>query len=95
MPRALLSLLLTVIFPIICGCSSPPRAESHPLVTPISWRDINEKPVIGMLGLPLGTTAELQATVVSGDSLRTKQDEGEYLLMVTGLPHEWWALRRD
>ncbi|MCA9256967.1 MAG: hypothetical protein KDA33_15065, partial [Phycisphaerales bacterium] len=42
-------------------------------------------PVIGSLGLPLGTVAEIHATIVDGDDLRMKTYQGAYLLRVTNV----------
>lgn len=39
--------------------------------------------VIGALGIPLGTVAEIRASVVAGSETGTKQHDGSYLLRVT------------
>ena len=41
------------------------------------------EPPVGRLGLPLGTVAEIRATVVAGRDLHDKGHQGQYLLRVT------------
>lgn len=55
------------------------RADAEPLTT----ADLNERQVIGQLGVPLGTVVEIKGAVVSGDDLRKKLYQGAYLLRVT------------
>jgi hypothetical protein len=45
--------------------------------------ELNERPVIGELGIPLGTCGDIQAKVIAGRVLRLKQYDGAYLLSVT------------
>jgi hypothetical protein len=45
--------------------------------------ELNERPVIGELGIPLGTCADIEAKVMAGRDLRLKQYDGAYLLSVT------------
>ncbi len=45
--------------------------------------ELNERPVIGKLGVPLGTVTEIKAQIVAGDELRMKEYQGIYLLKVT------------
>jgi hypothetical protein len=45
--------------------------------------ELNRRNVVGNLGLPLGTTVEIEADVVSGSSLRSKAFDSLYLLKVT------------
>lgn len=45
--------------------------------------ELNQRPVIGLLGIPLGTVAEIDLIVVSGDATRRKADSSRYLLKVT------------
>ena len=72
-----------------CASSRPPERRSESAVAPVerpappaTSRPVLRTP-IGALGLPLGTVAEIRATVVPGDDLRMKQYAGEYLLRVT------------
>lgn len=51
--------------------------------TPISAAQLNERTVIGQLGVELGTAVEITAEIISGDSLRLKAHVGQYLLKVT------------
>ena len=50
---------------------------------PITLEELNRRNVIGELGLPLGTIAEIEAEMISGSSLRIKGYESLYLLKVT------------
>ncbi len=50
---------------------------------PIHVDELNERPVIGKLGVPLGTVTEIKAQIVAGDELRMKAYQGIYLLKVT------------
>ncbi|HPF38830.1 MAG TPA: hypothetical protein P5081_18500 [Phycisphaerae bacterium] len=52
---------------------------------PPSIASLTANPVIGSLGLPLGTVAEIRATIVDGDDLRMKAYQGAYLLRVTNV----------
>ena len=49
----------------------------------IDVTELQRRPVIGRLGLPLGTVAEYEANVIAGDDLRLKQYASAYLLRVT------------
>lgn len=49
---------------------------------PITLEELNRRNVVGNLGLPLGTTVEIEAEVVSGRSLQRKGYESLYLLKV-------------
>lgn len=44
---------------------------------------LSEHPVVGLLGLPLGTATDIHATVIAGSELRLKRYDGIYLLRVT------------
>ena len=50
---------------------------------PIQFDELNERPVIGKLGVPLGTAIDIQAQIVSGEALRRKEHAVDYLLKVT------------
>jgi hypothetical protein len=50
---------------------------------PLRASELNERPVIGELGIPLGTCADIQAKVIAGRDLRLKQYDRAYLLSVT------------
>lgn len=52
-------------------------------VKPITAESLNSIPVIGKLGVPLGEIATVRATIVDGDSLRTKAIMGSFLLKIT------------
>ncbi|THB65803.1 MAG: hypothetical protein D6B27_07920 [Gammaproteobacteria bacterium] len=67
---AVISLVLCIIF-------HPVYAESS-----ITVKSLNETPVIGVLGVPLGTATVIDATIISGSNLRGKDSFGKYLLKV-------------
>ena len=60
-----------------------PATEDRTDAEPLTIADLNERQVIGQLGVPLGTVVEIKATVVAGDDLRKKLYQGAYLLRVT------------
>jgi len=60
-----------------------PASEDRADAEPLTIADLNERQVIGQLGVPLGTAVEINATVVAGDELRRKQYQSAYLLRVT------------
>ena len=50
---------------------------------PINTDELNKRPVVGELGLPLGTATEIHAEIISGRELRQKGYNSLYLLKVT------------
>ena len=50
---------------------------------PIKIGELNRRPVVGKLGLPLGTATEIEAQIISGRELRRKAYRSSYLLKVT------------
>jgi len=57
--------------------------QDKPIESPITLEELNRRNVVGKLGLPLGTAVEIEAEVVSGQSLRMKGYDSLYLLKVT------------
>lgn len=68
----------------------------HPTTTPkINFAALNQYPVVGKLGVPLGTITEIQATIISADELQRRENPpeefnqkyywGTYLLEVTAV----------
>jgi hypothetical protein len=57
--------------------------QRNPVVEPRLVSDLNKRPVIGKLGIPLGKVVEIEGTIISGTDLHTKATEGEYLLQVS------------
>lgn len=53
--------------------------------SPLSIAEINNRQVIGNLGIPLAETARIRATVVDGDGLRMKAYASSYLLKVSSV----------
>lgn len=72
---------LCVSMGLLCGYVALARDEQNP--QPISIEELNARPIIGELGVPLGTVAEVDAVVVSGDEIRSKASSGTYLLKIT------------
>lgn len=62
------------------GCGGA-RNDVAPSTQP-SLSSLTERPVVGALGVPLGTVTEIRARVVAGRELRAKAYEGAYLLRV-------------
>ena len=50
---------------------------------PIKIGELNRRPVVGKLGLPLGTATEIEVQIISGRELRRKAYRSSYLLKVT------------
>lgn len=65
--------------PILCSDASP---SSAPATQP-TLKSLSEHPVVGLLGLPLGTVTNIQATIIAGSELGQKYYDGIYLLRVT------------
>jgi hypothetical protein len=57
--------------------------QKLPTEAPITLQELNRRNVVGNLGLPLGTAAEIEAEMVAGSSLRRKELDSLYLLRVT------------
>lgn len=70
-----------IAFLLIAGLTGLRAADNEPKSIPAE--SLNAIQVIGKLGVPLGKVATVRATVVDGDSLRTKADSGSYLLKIT------------
>jgi hypothetical protein len=68
---------------IALSIASSSYGQEKPTEVPITVEELNRRNVIGNLGLPLGTTVEIEAEVVSGRDLRRKGYELVYLLKVT------------
>jgi hypothetical protein len=75
---ALLGALSFLLLGRTLSADDPPAKPA-----PLRVSELNERPVIGELGIPLGTCADIQATVIAGRDLRLKQYDGDYLLSVT------------
>ena len=69
------------IFLILAGAVGLRSDEKKDSSIPVEA--LNTIAVIGKLGIPLGEVATVRATIVDGDSLRTKADMGSYLLRIT------------
>lgn len=77
---------------LVLGCSTTTRRIVSPdenlaalPSTQPSPRSLSEHPVIGLLGLPLGTVTNVHATIIAGSELRLKAYDGLYLLRVTAV----------
>jgi hypothetical protein len=86
---------LLCVFTAVClvSCSQQPGApEVSDVTSPkggraaagseIRWSDLNDRPVIGRLGVPMGRAVEIDATIVAGRELGDKASDGTYLLRV-------------
>jgi hypothetical protein len=80
MPIRLLSTVLLLSL-FMMGCEGA-RTSVTPSEPP-SIESLNEHPLIGELGVPVGTVVEIRATVIDGHDLGTKAADGKYLLKVT------------
>jgi hypothetical protein len=78
-----LSLTICFLLLIAGGCADT-RNDAAPSTRP-TLASLNEHPVIGELGVPLGTIVEIRAIVIAGHKWGTKADDGKYLLRVTEL----------
>lgn len=79
---ALRPLVISSLFALstmACAATRDDLAQS----THLSLSSLTERPVIGALGVPLGTSVEIRATVVAGSELRAKAYDGSTLLRVT------------
>lgn len=74
-------ILLTSI--LIVAVTLPLNAQDETKRNPITAEELNQRTVVGQLGLPLGTATEIDAEIVSGNSLRVKRYHSRYLLKVT------------
>ena len=85
MPARTIQILLLAGACWIGGCASVAKGRSPKAGAPpqIRVEDLNARPVVGRLGLPLGTAVEVEATVVPGNALRVKNYASRYLLSVS------------
>ncbi len=81
-PTAIAILLMVAMF----GCrinaptgNTPARNVPH---TALTLDDLDRRPIIGRLGVPLGTLVCVDITVIRGDDLGTKADVGSYRVRV-------------
>ena len=75
-------LVVAIVFvATLSGCTSIKHSEEVQLTPP----HLTKQPPIGMLGMPLGTVTEIEATIIAGRELRSKQYDGQYLLRVTAV----------
>ncbi|HJZ92350.1 MAG TPA: hypothetical protein VKE40_15850 [Gemmataceae bacterium] len=76
-----LAILVPLCFLVLDRTLSADDPPAKPV--PLQASELNERPVIGELGIPLGTCADIQAKVIAGRDLRLKQYASAYLLSVT------------
>jgi hypothetical protein len=57
-------------------------AQDDAAKEPITLEELHSRGVLGRLGVPLGTAVKIEAVVLSGDALRMKRFQGQYLLEV-------------
>lgn len=70
---------LAALFVVAAGSQGN---DKKPGTAPISVEMLREQPVIGDLGVPLGTITEIRGTIVAGRTLKTKLYSEEYLINV-------------
>jgi hypothetical protein len=75
------SLISTLLVIAATGCTRDDK-PAIPATRPTAV-SLTERPVVGALGIELGTVSEIRAIVIAGNQLRTKQYQGSYLLRVT------------
>jgi len=68
---------------LLLGCSTAPLVLDLPDDPPLTIADLQSRPVIGSLGIPLGTVAEIKAKIVTGREIGDKRHAGRYVLRVT------------
>lgn len=75
------SAILTALTVVLAGCAS----DHNPAIpsTQGSSPADGKLPVIGGLGVPVGTVVEIRATIVAGSETRMKQYQSSYLLRVS------------
>lgn len=74
------TLLLIAVGFVVVDVASGQQTTAE---TPIDLTELSRRGVAGTLGLELGTTAEIEAEVIAGSSLRSKEYLSDYLLKVT------------
>lgn len=78
---------ITAAVPLLCcalAASSQELSKQAP-VPPITLTELNRRGVTGSLGIPLGTVCEIEAEIISGDSLSQKGYSSVYLLNVAAV----------
>jgi len=73
--------IIMVVSAALSGCVDSPTGKPA-TSRPLTVTDLQERPVIGRLSVPLGQVAEIEATVIAGRSLGAKQWASQYLLSV-------------
>jgi hypothetical protein len=73
---------ISVIVLLACVITSTVLSQA-PHTKSILATELDQIDVIGELDVPLGTVVDIEATIVSGKSLRLKAFDGQYLLNVT------------
>ena len=74
--------------PILLACSlcfltSLLQAQTETKQKPVTTAELNQRSLVGKLGIPLGTATEIEAEIVSWRSLRFKKYQSAYLLKIT------------
>lgn len=92
MDRQFMKYITAALLIVICGLIGvilSRKLQDKPKTIPVV--DLNQLPVIGNLGAPLGKSVSIQAVVVDGETLKDKYHSCDYLLKVTsvnGVPLE-------
>lgn len=75
--------VLSIALAIFVAALPAAAEDTAPPINEISAAKLNSIKVIGELGIPLGQIAQIEATIISGDSSQMKAYQGRYLLKVT------------
>lgn len=74
---------MTLLAIIVLASAVYAQTQEANKAPPLTVDELNQREVIGRLGLPLGTAAEIQAEIVAGSTTRRKAYASKYLLKVT------------
>lgn len=76
-------LILGLAFAAVIPPAMPSNSsQAQEASNPIHVSDLNDRPVIGRLGHPLGTIVQVGGVIADGSHTRMKADEGEILLRI-------------
>ena len=68
---------------IVCLTFGPPTTEpENDAPKPLTIAELNERTVVGQLGVPIGDDFEVEATIVDGSLAAMKALQGQFLLRV-------------
>lgn len=68
--------------PLILLLIAAPPAFAQEKHSPITLAELDERQIVGGLGITLGTVCEIEVTIIDGDALRVKELSGSFLMKV-------------